>query len=66
MAGAGTYRQQQARVARHVATILPDRENSRPRRSGTFKCTTTFCSSLGASDTVTLMRAADISADDTS
>ena len=58
MAGAGTYsgNNKLGSLGQYVATILPDREgNITPDPPGTFKCTTTFCSSLGASDTITLM-----------
>jgi hypothetical protein len=58
MAGAGTYsgNNKLGSLGQYVATILPDREgNVTPDPPGTFKCTTTFCSSLGASDTITLM-----------
>ena len=58
MAGAGTYsgNNKLGSLGQYVATILPDREgNNTPDPPGTFKCTTTFCSSLGASDTITLM-----------
>jgi hypothetical protein len=58
MAGAGTYsgNNKLGSLGQYVATILPDREgNISPDPPGTFKCTTTFCSSLGASDTITLM-----------
>ena len=58
MAGAGTYsgNNKLGSLGQYVATILPDREgNISPDPPGTFKCTTTFCSSLDASDTVTIM-----------
>jgi hypothetical protein len=58
MAGAGTYsgNNKLGSLGQYVATILPDREgNVAPDPPGTFKCTTTFCSSLAASDTITLM-----------
>ncbi|MEO5742632.1 MAG: prepilin-type N-terminal cleavage/methylation domain-containing protein [Vicinamibacterales bacterium] len=58
MAGAGTYsgNNKLGSLGQYVATILPDREgNTSPDPAGTFKCTSTFCSSLGASDTITLM-----------
>jgi hypothetical protein len=58
MAGAGTYsgNNKLGSLGQYVATILPDREgNVTPDPPGTFKCTTTFCSSLGASDTITIM-----------
>jgi hypothetical protein len=58
MAGAGTYsgNNKLGSLGQYVATILPDREgNVTPDPPGTFKCTTTFCSSLAASDTITLM-----------
>ena len=58
MAGAGTYsgNNKLGSLGQYVATILPDREgNITPDPPGTFKCTTTFCSSLGASDTITIM-----------
>jgi len=58
MAGAGTYsgNNKLGSLGNYVATILPDREgNVSPDPPGTFKCTTTFCSSLAASDTITLM-----------
>ena len=58
MAGAGTYsgNNKLGSLGNYVATILPDREgNVSPDPPGTFKCTTTFCGSLGASDTITIM-----------
>jgi hypothetical protein len=58
MAGAGTYsgNNKLGSLGQYVATILPDREgNDSADPPGTFKCTTTYCSSLGASDTVTIM-----------
>jgi Tfp pilus assembly protein PilW len=58
MAGAGTYsgNNKLGSLGQYVATILPDREgNVSPDPPGTFKCTTTFCGSLGASDSITLM-----------
>jgi hypothetical protein len=58
MAGAGTYsgNNKLGSLGQYVATILPDREgNVTPDPPGTFKCTTTFCSSLGASDAITLL-----------
>jgi hypothetical protein len=58
MAGAGTYsgNNKLGSLGQYVATILPDREgNVTPDPPGTFKCTTAFCSSLGASDTITIM-----------
>ena len=58
MAGAGTYsgNNKLGSLGQYVATILPDREgNVTPDPPGTFKCTTTFCSSLDASDTITLL-----------
>ena len=58
MAGGGTYsgNNKLGSLGQYVATILPDREgNVSPDPPGTFKCTTTFCSSLGASDAITLM-----------
>ncbi len=58
MAGAGTYsgNNKLGSLGNYVATILPDREgNVTPDPPGTYKCTTTFCSSLGASDTITVM-----------
>jgi len=58
MAGAGTYsgNNKLGSLGQYVATILPDREgNITPDPPGTFKCTTTYCSSLAASDTITLM-----------
>ena len=58
MAGAGTYSgtNKLGSLGNYVATILPDREgNITPDPPGTYKCTTTFCSSLGASDTITIM-----------
>ena len=58
MAGAGTYsgNNKLGSLGQYVATILPDREgNMSPDPAGTFKCTTTFCSSLAASDTITIM-----------
>ena len=58
MAGAGTYsgNNKLGSLGNYVATILPDREgNVSPDPPGTYKCTTTFCGSLGASDTITLM-----------
>lgn len=58
MAGGGTYsgNNKLGSLGNYVATILPDREgNVTPDPPGTFKCTTTFCSSLDASDTITLM-----------
>ena len=58
MAGAGTYsgNNKLGSLGQYVATILPDREgNTSPDPPGTFKCTTTYCGSLGASDTITIM-----------
>ena len=58
MAGAGTYsgNNKLGSLGQYVATILPDREgNVTPDPPGTFKCTTTYCGSLAASDTITLM-----------
>ena len=58
MAGAGTYsgNNKLGSLGQYVATILPDREgNISPDPAGTYKCTTTYCGSLGASDTITLM-----------
>jgi hypothetical protein len=58
MAGAGTYsgNNKLGSLGQYVSTILPDREgNITPDPPGTFKCTTTFCNSLGASDTITIM-----------
>ena len=58
MAGAGTYsgNNKLGSLGQYVATILPDREgNISADPPGTYKCTTTFCSSLGASDTITIM-----------
>jgi Tfp pilus assembly protein PilW len=58
MAGAGTYSGTNKRgsLGQYVATILPDREgNVTPDPPGTYKCTTTFCSSLGASDAITIL-----------
>lgn len=58
MAGAGTYsgNNKLGSLGQYVATILPDREgNQSPDPPGTFKCTTTYCGSLGASDTITIM-----------
>ena len=58
MAGGGTYsgNNKLGSLGQYVATILPDREgNLTPDPPGTFKCTTTFCSSLGGSDTITIM-----------
>ena len=58
MAGAGTYsgNNKLGSLGQYVATILPDREgNVSADPPGTYKCTTTFCSSLGASDTITIM-----------
>src|SRR5687768_6959781 len=58
MAGGGSYsgKNKSGSLGQFVATILPDREGLvTPDPPGTFKCTTTFCSSLGASDTITLM-----------
>ena len=58
MAGAGTYsgNNKLGSLGQYVATILPDREgNITPDPPGTFKCTTTFCGSLGGSDTITMM-----------
>ena len=57
MAGAGTYsgNNKLGSLGQYVATILPDREgNISPDPPGTFKCTTTFCGSLGGSDTITI------------
>jgi Tfp pilus assembly protein PilW len=58
MAGGGTYsgNNKLGSLGNYVATILPDREgNISADPPGTFKCTTTFCSSLAGSDTITLM-----------
>jgi hypothetical protein len=58
MAGGGTYsgNNKLGSLGQYVATILPDREgNVSPDPPGTFKCTTTYCGSLGASDAITLM-----------
>ncbi len=58
MAGAGTYsgNNKLGSLGQYVATILPDREgNITPDPPGTFKCTTTYCSSLAASDAITIM-----------
>lgn len=58
MAGAGTYsgNNKLGSLGQYVATILPDREgNITPDPPGTYKCTTPFCSSLGGSDTITIM-----------
>jgi hypothetical protein len=58
MAGGGTYsgNNKLGSLGQYVATILPDREgNVTPDPPGTYKCTTTFCGSLGASDAITIM-----------
>ena len=57
MAGAGTYSGSRVgTLGNYMATILPDREgNITPDSPGTFKCTTTFCSALGGSDSITIM-----------
>jgi hypothetical protein len=58
MAGGGTYsgNTKHGSLGSYVATILPDREgNVSPDPAGTYKCTTAFCSSLDASDTITVM-----------
>jgi hypothetical protein len=58
MAGAGTYsgNNKLGSLGQYVATILPDREGRiSADPPGTYKCTTTFCSSLDASDTITIM-----------
>lgn len=57
MAGAGTYSGSAVgTLGNYVAAILPDREgNTTPDPPGTYKCTTTYCGSLGASDAITLM-----------
>jgi prepilin-type N-terminal cleavage/methylation domain-containing protein len=57
MAGAGTYSGTKVgSLGNFFAPIVPDREGSQtPDPPGTFKCTTTFCDSLDASDTITLM-----------
>jgi len=58
MAGGGTYsgNNKLGSLGQYVATILPDREgNVNADPPGTYKCTTTFCSSLGASDAITIM-----------
>jgi hypothetical protein len=58
MAGGGTYsgNNKLGSLGNYVATILPDREgNIAADPPGTFKCTTTYCSSLAASDTITIM-----------
>jgi hypothetical protein len=57
MAGAGTYSGTKlGTLGNYIATILPDREgNVTPDPVGTYKCTTTFCDALDASDTITLM-----------
>ena len=58
MAGAGTYsgNNKLGSLGQYVATILPDREgNISPDPPGTYKCTTTYCEALDASDTITIM-----------
>ena len=58
MAGGGTYsgNNKLGSLGQYVATILPDREgNISADPPGTYKCTTTFCGSLGASDAITIM-----------
>jgi hypothetical protein len=57
MAGAGTYSGTKVgTLGNYMASILPDREgNISPDPPGTFKCTTTFCDSLGGSDAITIM-----------
>ena len=57
MAGAGTYSGSRVgTLGNFMATIVPDREgNITPDPPGTFKCTTTFCESLGASDAITIL-----------
>lgn len=58
MAGAGTYsgNNKLGSLGTYVATILPDREgNISPDPPGTYKCTTAFCESLDATDTITIM-----------
>jgi hypothetical protein len=67
MAGAGTYSGSAVgTLGNFMASILPDREgNQTPDPAGTYKCTTTYCSSLGASDTITLMYVPQTSAQTT-
>ncbi len=57
MAGAGTYSGSRVgTLGNFMATIVPDREgNITPDPPGTFKCTTTFCASLDASDAITIV-----------
>jgi hypothetical protein len=57
MAGAGTYSGTKVgTLGNYMASILPDREgNITPDPPGTFKCTTTYCDSLGGSDSITIM-----------
>ena len=70
MAGAGTYsgNNKLGSLGQYVATILPDREgNITPDPPGTFKCTTTFCSSLGGErHHHAHVRASDVGPDDDS
>src|SRR5687767_11790241 len=57
MAGAGAYSGSRVgTLGNFMATIIPDREgNITPDPPGTFKCTTTFCASLDASDAITII-----------
>lgn len=57
MAGAGTYSGSAVgTLGNYTAVILPLRVGTiTPDPVGTYTCTTAFCSSLGGSDTVTLM-----------
>ena len=58
MAGAGTYsgNNKLGSLGQYVATILPFRDGrTTPDSPATFKCTTTFCETLGGSDTITVM-----------
>ena len=57
MAGAGAYSGTAVgSLGNYAASIVPMRRGfDTPDPAGTFKCTTPFCSSLDASDTVTIM-----------
>jgi hypothetical protein len=57
MAGAGTYSGSAVgTLGNYAASIIPARLGDiTPDPPGTYKCTTTYCSSLGGSDALTLM-----------
>jgi hypothetical protein len=56
MAGAGTYSGAiVGTLGNYAASILPDTEGLQGDPPGTFKCTSPFCQSRGASDTITVM-----------